>query len=95
MGDESATGSAKSLNSRETTTPSQRPTLTIEYTLPSTPPAADFDDDLSVGFADFFLFVDHFGQTPAPTGWDPLFDLYADGRIGMDDFFLFVDHLGE
>lgn len=55
----------------------------------------DFDGDLRVGFDDFFLFADHFGQRSTSPGWNPLFDLDGSGDIGFDDFFLFADHFGE
>ncbi len=55
----------------------------------------DFDGDLSVGFADFFLFADHFGETSDSAGWDPIYDVAANGAIDFEDFFMFADHFGE
>jgi len=52
----------------------------------------DFNGDSTVGFADFFLFVDAFGL-PA-TGESAMFDLNLDGNVGFPDFFLFVDVFG-
>jgi uncharacterized repeat protein (TIGR01451 family) len=51
----------------------------------------DFDGSGKVDFADFFLFVEHFGQTAEDVSWDPFFDLVPDGRINLDDFFEFVE----
>ncbi|MSR81662.1 MAG: hypothetical protein EXS58_01890 [Candidatus Latescibacteria bacterium] len=55
----------------------------------------DFDGDLSVAFADFFLFADHFGETSSSPDWSPLFDLAANSTIDFEDFFIFADHFGE
>ena len=52
-------------------------------------PAPDFDGDGEVGFADFFLFSEHFGGT------DPRFDLDASGSVDFADFFLFAEHFGQ
>jgi hypothetical protein len=71
---------------------SQSFTLTVNPVVEA--PVGDFDGDLEVGFADFFLFADHFGQTPASPGWDARYDLDADLAIGFGDFFLFADHFG-
>ncbi|MCE2447716.1 MAG: leucine-rich repeat domain-containing protein [Candidatus Latescibacteria bacterium] len=46
----------------------------------------DFDSDGQVGFADFFLFADHFGSS------DARFDLDDSGVTDFADFFLFADH---
>jgi len=53
---------------------------------------ADFDGDGTVGFDDFFLFADAFGQ-PA-IGDYARFDLSGDAQISFDDFFLFADAFG-
>ncbi len=55
----------------------------------------DFDGDLSVEFADFFLFADHFGEISSSPNWNPLFDLVANSTIDFEDFFVFADHFGE
>ncbi len=54
-----------------------------------------FDDDLTVGFSDFFLFTDHFGQDPAGEDFDAKFDLDGDGMVGFGDFFIFADNFGK
>ena len=48
-----------------------------------------------VGFADFFLFADHFGLQERAAGFDPLFDIVPDGRIDYSDFFRFADDFGK
>ncbi|MEW6751424.1 MAG: FlgD immunoglobulin-like domain containing protein [Candidatus Latescibacterota bacterium] len=48
----------------------------------------DFDRDGRIGFADFFLFVDHFGSGEAG------YDLDGDGVVGLEDFFLLADTFG-
>jgi formylglycine-generating enzyme required for sulfatase activity len=55
--------------------------------------SADFDGSGKVDFDDFFLYVDHFGETA--DGSNRVFDLNGDGRVDFDDFFLYVDHFGE
>ena len=69
--------------------------LLVQPTSGSTAPeekTADFDGDGTVGFDDFFLFADAFGQ-PA-TGDFARFDLSGDAQISFDDFFLFADAFG-
>lgn len=51
LGNESATGTAKRFHSRESTTAAQRPRLTIEYTLPNTPPTAGTLPDLHLALS--------------------------------------------
>ncbi|MFA6108568.1 MAG: FlgD immunoglobulin-like domain containing protein [Candidatus Latescibacterota bacterium] len=53
---------------------------------------SDFDGDGQVGFGDFFLFADAFGQVG--TGANAAFDLDGDGQIGFGDFFAFADQFG-
>jgi purple acid phosphatase-like protein len=53
----------------------------------------DFDGDGSVGFQDFFLFVDAFGQEA--TGDVAIFDLDEGGTVDFADFFMFVDNFGK
>ena len=54
----------------------------------------DFDADGEVGFVDFFLFADHFGQSEGDSNFDPFYDLDRDGIIGFLDFFFFADLFG-
>ncbi|MBI2504842.1 MAG: DNRLRE domain-containing protein [Candidatus Latescibacteria bacterium] len=70
-------------------------TFSVAVTAPALQLTGDFDGDLNVGFADFFLFADHFGETSSSQGWNPLFDLAANGTIDFEDFFVFADHFGE
>jgi formylglycine-generating enzyme len=53
----------------------------------------DFDGSGTVDFDDFFLYVDHFGESANDA--NRIFDLSGDGAVNFDDFFLFVDHFGE
>ncbi len=53
-------------------------------------PSPDLDGDGEVGFADFFLFADHFGQVNAAYDMDG-----SGGAVDLADFFLFADHFGE
>jgi hypothetical protein len=53
-----------------------------------------FGADNSVGFDDFFIFADFFGQTAADVTFDPAFDLSQNNRIDLDDFFVFADYFG-
>lgn len=50
--------------------------------------------DPTVGFDDFFLFIDHFGQVDGEIGFDNQYDLDGDHRINFADFFIFADHFG-
>lgn len=49
----------------------------------------------SVGFDDFFLFADHFGQREVDAVYDPIFDIIVDGMIDFEDFFRFADDFGK
>ncbi len=53
-----------------------------------------FNDDMKVGFDDYFLFADHYGSTSKQPGYDARFDLDGDGQVGLSDFFLFADSFG-
>ena len=53
-----------------------------------------FGADNSVGFDDFFIFADFFGQTAADAAFDPAFDLSPNNRVDLDDFFVFADYFG-
>jgi sugar lactone lactonase YvrE len=55
--------------------------------------ASDFDGDGEVGFADFFLFAEAFGQKA--TGGNARFDLDGDGEVDFDDFFAFAEAFGK
>jgi len=50
--------------------------------------------DNQVGFDDFFIFADHFGQVGGAIGFDPAFDLAPDNQINFFDFFVFADNFG-
>ncbi|MBT7420825.1 MAG: hypothetical protein HN780_20130, partial [Gemmatimonadetes bacterium] len=54
-----------------------------------------FDDDMKVGFEDYFLFAEHYGSTPEQSGYDARFDLDGNGQVGLSDFFLFADSFGK
>ena len=70
-----------------------------EYTLDSDPLVLqwewDFDatEDGVVGFADFGLFAQAFGEPPPNNGWD--FDADGDGIVGFSDFWYFVQAFGK
>ena len=49
----------------------------------------DFDDNGIVDFADFLLFVSHFGKT------EERYDLNTDGQVDFSDFLIFVSHFGK
>jgi len=50
--------------------------------------------DNQVGFDDFFVFADHFGQLGGTVGFDPAFDLAPNNQIDFFDFFVFADNFG-
>ena len=52
----------------------------------------DFDGDGVVGFRDFFMFADVFGQEVDDTNRQC--DLNQDGYISFPDFFIFADNFG-
>ena len=55
--------------------------------------AGDFDQDGVIGFTDFFLFADVFGEPVPPV---PVrFNLVDDSAIGFPDFFVFADLFGD
>ena len=62
---------------------------------PPKTPSADFNDDGSVGFADFVLFAQHFGLREGETGFDARFDLDEDGAVGFSDFVKFANAFGQ
>ena len=49
----------------------------------------DFDDNGIVDFADFLLFVSHFGKA------EERYDLNTDGQVDFSDFLIFVSHFGK
>ena len=49
----------------------------------------DFDDNGVVDFADFLLFVSHFGKA------EERYDLNTDGQVDFSDFLIFVSHFGK
>ena len=49
----------------------------------------DFDDSGEVDFADFLLFVAHFGTS------ESRYDLDSNGIVGFSDFLLFITHYGK
>ena len=49
----------------------------------------DFDDNGVVDFADFLLFVSHFGKA------EERYDLNIDGQVDFSDFLIFVSHFGK
>ena len=53
----------------------------------------DFNGDKTVGFDDFFLFVDNFGKKAA--GAVAKFDLDKNGTVDFTDFFTFSDNFGK
>jgi hypothetical protein len=55
---------------------------------------ADFDNNDTVDFADFFLFSEHFDTNTQTPGWDERFDLDASGDIDFPDFFIFAERFG-
>jgi hypothetical protein len=50
--------------------------------------------DSQVGFDDFFVFADHFGQLGGTVGFDAAFDLAPNNQIDFFDFFVFADNFG-
>ena len=50
----------------------------------------DFDGNGAVGFLDFFMFADAFGDPDA----DPIYDLDGSGSVDFQDFFIFADAFG-
>lgn len=48
-----------------------------------------------VDLDDFFLFVDHFGETPENDEWDARFDIVPNEVVDLEDFFLFSDDFGK
>ena len=55
---------------------------------------ADFDGDLSVGFADFLIFVSGFGSVEGQPKYQAVLDMNSDGLIGFPDFLIFANAFG-
>lgn len=53
------------------------------------PVAADFNNDGTVGFADFLLFVRSFNTRSGDAGFDGRMDLNGDGSVNLSDFLSF------
>ena len=96
LGDESTSRSAKRFDSREHSTASRRPILTVSFEVANTTAGlrGDFDANGRVDFDDFFVFVVHFGSVESSDLWDPAFDLVEDGIVNTDDFFAFAATFG-
>lgn len=56
---------------------------------------SDFSGDGKVGFEDFLLLVEHFGNHLLDPDFDPKVDLDDDGTVGFSDFLLFADDFGK
>ena len=56
---------------------------------------ADFDGNGEVSFADFLLFVRHFGARSGETGYDSTYDLNGNGEVGFTDFLEFASQFGK
>jgi hypothetical protein len=54
---------------------------------------ADFDHNGEVGFEDFIVFADSFGQ--AAESQNSHTDPNSDGRVDFEDFLVFASHFGE
>ena len=68
----------------ETVTPNTRVELQFQAVTP------DFDGDGRVGFADFLLFVDHFGTRRGDADYEALYDLDGNDAIGIVDEFILL-----
>ena len=55
----------------------------------------DFDGNGDIGFQDFFIFADHFGEVEADEGFVPATDIDNSGDVGFQDFFIFADNFGK
>lgn len=59
------------------------------------PLIADFNDNGSVDFPDFLLFIEKFGKTKGEEGFDGRFDFNGDNTVGFPDFLMFVQQFGK
>jgi subtilisin family serine protease len=55
---------------------------------------ADFDGDRHVGFSDFILFAQQYGQRRGDQGYEPRFDLDESGAVDFRDFLVFARDYG-
>ena len=51
--------------------------------------------DPTVGFDDFFLFADHFGQVDGEINFKRQYDLDGNHRVDFADFFIFAENFGK
>ncbi len=58
-------------------------------------PIGDWDGAGCVDMADFGYFANHYGETPASSGWNIVYDLFGDDVVDMADFGYFANHYGE
>ena len=67
----------------------------VPPTVPPKTTGPDFNDDGSVGFADFVLFAQRFGLREGDAGYDAKYDLDENGAIGFGDFVIFANAFGK
>jgi hypothetical protein len=58
-------------------------------------PSPDLNGDGSVGFPDFLIFAQAFGQSKGDAGYVAAADLNSDGNIGFPDFLVFAQAFGQ
>ena len=58
-------------------------------------PVPDFDENGTVDFPDFLLFVDKFGSKQGDETYEDRFDLDSNGAIDFSDFLSFVNDFGK
>lgn len=61
----------------------------------SSGPSPDLNGDGSVGFPDFLIFAQAFGQSSGDPGYNASADLNSDGNIGFPDFLVFAQAFGQ
>ena len=57
--------------------------------------AGDLNSDGVVNITDLVLILNHFGQTSASTGWDPLADANGDGVVNVSDLTIVTSNFGK
>jgi len=67
-----------------TPTPTPLPTFTPTAT-PTATVCPDYTPPPGIGVEDIQTIVAHWGETPSSLGWEPRFDLNADGRVDIID----------
>ncbi|MGB3219734.1 MAG: PA14 domain-containing protein, partial [Anaerolineae bacterium] len=67
-----------------TPTPTPLPTFTPTVT-PTATVCPDYTPPPGIGVEDIQTIVAHWGETPISPGWEPRFDLNADGRVDIID----------